>query len=315
METPVTKLDASRQPPSKPGAKAPPLFYVSYARYSTKGQRLGQSEARQIERAEEYAAKHGLKMLKSIVDQGVSAFRGANARKGAGLGDFVDDARTGRIPPGTRLLIEDFSRLSRQETKETVALLWDILRAKGPDGKMLMLAVVTLVDEQVYVWDETFDQFTLFKSLMKMEVAHEHSRKISEYTSRSIAMRKKAGTFHPPTPPGPETTAHCRRIAAVRVEKWAEKRAEHAERIEPLVEAVIKSVPGWWGEWARELNRQGIPMTRAGALWPCGKFLMRYCAKRPKLRDYGKRVALKPCKPLNPRRKVEAKADDEPAAG
>jgi DNA invertase Pin-like site-specific DNA recombinase len=57
---------------------------------------------------------------------GVSAFRGKNAATGM-LGEFIELVRSGAIPRGGYLLIENLDRLSRMTPRRAVRLLEEIV--------------------------------------------------------------------------------------------------------------------------------------------------------------------------------------------
>ncbi|MFD2168381.1 recombinase family protein [Thalassotalea euphylliae] len=91
-----------------------------YSRVSSQQQAsFGQGLERQIEQAEtflkSYNERHDTQyeIQDSIVDEGVSAFSGANIKDDAGLGRFLAAARAGKIPQDSLLIIEAPDRLSR----------------------------------------------------------------------------------------------------------------------------------------------------------------------------------------------------------
>jgi DNA invertase Pin-like site-specific DNA recombinase len=59
-------------------------------------------------------------------DLGVSAFRGAHTIKGK-LGEFITAIDTGRVQPGSYLLVENFDRMDRRRTLEALSLFISIL--------------------------------------------------------------------------------------------------------------------------------------------------------------------------------------------
>ena len=86
----------------------------SYLRFSTPEQMQGDSFRRQTEAARQYAEDHGLDLDESLTfkDLGVSAFRGKNVVEGA-LGQFIAAVDSGKVKPGSYLLVENLDRLSR----------------------------------------------------------------------------------------------------------------------------------------------------------------------------------------------------------
>ena len=110
-----------------------------YARYSTGIQAKGTSLRRQINNAEAFAAEQGWTIAHIIADEGVSAYRGKNLAQG-GLGRFLDAVKTGKVAPGSVLIVESLDRLSRNTLTAQMMLLLDIMKAG--------VEVVTLVDQR-----------------------------------------------------------------------------------------------------------------------------------------------------------------------
>ena len=75
-----------------------PRRAISYARFSYSKQADGFSLERQLEAAAAYCRRNNLTLdEQSFTDTGVSAFHGANARRGA-LSEFIALVESGRIP-------------------------------------------------------------------------------------------------------------------------------------------------------------------------------------------------------------------------
>ncbi len=100
VERPLTVLDA-----------------ISYKRFSSRKQGRGDSERRQTELAQQYCDEHGLKLIDTYLDAGLSGFTGQNLSDRGALRALLDAAKTGRFKPGTHLIVESLDRLSRQECK------------------------------------------------------------------------------------------------------------------------------------------------------------------------------------------------------
>ena len=98
----------------------------SYVRFSTPEQRKGDSLRRQIELSQRYAKDHGLTLDDTFSDEGVSFYRGRNAKEGA-LGAFIKAAETGRVKKGSCLLVENLDRLSREAPLDAIDQLRRIL--------------------------------------------------------------------------------------------------------------------------------------------------------------------------------------------
>jgi DNA invertase Pin-like site-specific DNA recombinase len=99
----------------------------SYVRFSTQDQAFGDSERRQLDAARQWAAANGYTLADaSLFDQGVSSFRGRNAKEGA-LGAFLASIEAGEVKRGSALIIEELDRLSRQPPMMTVELVKKII--------------------------------------------------------------------------------------------------------------------------------------------------------------------------------------------
>jgi DNA invertase Pin-like site-specific DNA recombinase len=90
----------------------PPAF--PYLRWSSEQQAEGDSRRRQIAGAQRFALDFDLELQDTLIDSGVSAGRGGNLKVGA-LATFIADAKSGKLPPRSWLLIEAFDRFSRAE--------------------------------------------------------------------------------------------------------------------------------------------------------------------------------------------------------
>ena len=100
----------------------------SYLRFSTPEQALGDSERRQVEKAEAWAAAKCIPLDKSYADRGKSGFKGTNRKRGA-LGRFLKQIKAGNIPHGSYLLVEDLDRLSREHPLDSLVLFKEIISA------------------------------------------------------------------------------------------------------------------------------------------------------------------------------------------
>jgi DNA invertase Pin-like site-specific DNA recombinase len=103
----------------------------SYLRYSSTEQKKGDSVRRQKALREAWLQRNpGVTLDTSLVleDRGVSAFRGKNAETGQ-LKAFRDEVESGRVPPGSYLLVENLDRLSRDEIEKALAVFLEIIGA------------------------------------------------------------------------------------------------------------------------------------------------------------------------------------------
>jgi DNA invertase Pin-like site-specific DNA recombinase len=140
----------------------------SYIRFSTPEQTRGDSYRRQLDLSQRYAQAHGIELDTSLQlnDFGISAFRGHNATSGK-LGSFLQAVETGKVKPGSVLLVESLDRLSRSEIMDSLTLFTQLL-AKD-------IAIVTLADSREYTRESINDIGNLVYSLLIMSRSHEES--------------------------------------------------------------------------------------------------------------------------------------------
>ena len=150
-----------------------PIAYA-YSRYSSEPQGKGHSISRQNEMVERYLKQHPELQLSTdaglqFSDQGVSAFRGTHAKKGA-FARFLRLVEDGHIEPGSYLLVEQFDRLSRQEPMKALAQLHSLLQED--------IIVVTLNDGKEYSKEVMAADggMSLMMSVLQMIRSHEESR-------------------------------------------------------------------------------------------------------------------------------------------
>ncbi|GJD94781.1 recombinase family protein [Methylobacterium iners] len=126
---------------SLPKGVIPSTIAHLYSRVSSAAQLDGQGMRRQQEGTDQWVADHGLTILNSYEDRGVSAYRGKN-RKDGQLAVILKKIESGVIKPGEHLIIESFDRLSRQPPMDAMNLLSQILK-KG-------IIVHSVLDRAVY---------------------------------------------------------------------------------------------------------------------------------------------------------------------
>lgn len=141
----------------------------SYLRFSTPEQSKGDSSSRQSRLAADYAARKGLELDDQLVfhDEGVSAYRGANATEGR-LAAFLEAVQAGEVAKGSVLLVESLDRISRDTAFQAQTLLSSII--------MQGVTVVTLIDEKEYsLASVQADPMALIYSILTFMRANEES--------------------------------------------------------------------------------------------------------------------------------------------
>jgi DNA invertase Pin-like site-specific DNA recombinase len=160
----------------------------SYLRYSTPEQALGDSERRQIEKAQEWAVANGYDYDDTYRDPATSAFRSKNRAVGM-LGQFFDDVRSGRITKGDLLLTESFDRLSRDEPLKA----FDLFRELVECGIVLVTGFLT-GSPQIYSRERLKrEPWALHSVLGEMIRAHSESLNKSERVAASHEKKRRDG--------------------------------------------------------------------------------------------------------------------------
>ncbi|BBT70651.1 recombinase family protein [Klebsiella sp. WP8-S18-ESBL-06] len=142
---------------------------ISYIRFSTKNQSVGDSTKRQTKYINDWLSRNPDYYLDDSLkfqDLGISGFSGANAKSGD-FAEFLAAVEKGYIEPGSVLLVESLDRVSRQDIDAAGEQLRKILRA-GVD-------VVTLVDSSWYTKESLKDPLSMIKAILVMQRAHEES--------------------------------------------------------------------------------------------------------------------------------------------
>ncbi|CDQ11965.1 Resolvase domain protein (modular protein) [Acidithiobacillus ferrivorans] len=201
--------------------------------------------------ARAYAAKHGLELADvSFRDLGLSGFDRSNIERGA-LAEFLTAVKSGKVEPGSLLLIEQFDRLSRAEISVALRLLLDLVASD--------IGVVTLVDEKLWDKNTVNDMPNLMLSLILMFRAHEESLAKSQRL-RAVWTEKKrtAGTKI--------LTAECPRWLTLKADRSSfsviEDRAEAIRQVFALSAAGIGA-----NAIVRRANIEKWPVPGKGDSW------------------------------------------------
>lgn len=122
-----------------------PIAY-SYKRFSSDAQEGNDSIRRQTAAATKFIEDHPelelvLDTTLSLIDAGVSAYKGKNLKQGA-LGVFMDAVKDGLIKPGSWLLLESLDRFTRQAVNIAANELLSLIN-RG-------IVVVTLHNQTIY---------------------------------------------------------------------------------------------------------------------------------------------------------------------
>lgn len=155
----------------------------SYLRFSDEKQSAGHSADRQTTYAKEWAAKRGLVLDEDFTmrDEGLSAFHQRHVTRGA-FGLFLAAIESGRVPPGSVLVVEGLDRLSRAEPLVAQTQMTEIVMAG--------VSVVTASDGIEYSREILRrEPMKLMYSLLVMIRAHEESSTKSVRVTKALLHR------------------------------------------------------------------------------------------------------------------------------
>lgn len=127
-------------------------------------------------------------------DLGVSSYRGANLRNG--LGKFIAEVDSGRVPKGSYLLVESLDRLSRQKVMDALSLLVSLID-KG-------IKVVPLSDAGAQVLDKTSGLGPLVMALSVMHRANDESESKSRRVKAAWQAKRRNAANKPVSRRAPE---------------------------------------------------------------------------------------------------------------
>ena len=227
----------------------------SYVRFSSAEQAAGDSLRRQTQKAEEYAAKHGLILddKLNIRDLGVSAFRGANVAMGA-LGDFLSLVQHGDIPKGSYLLAENIDRISRDVITEAMTTLTMLINSG--------ITLVTLGDGRSYS-RESINQspFVIMEPIMGFIRANDESKRKQELLRAAWhgkRLKLKDG--------GKPMTKLCPSWLRLKDDRSGYEVIEgRAEVVRRIFDTTLAGVGQ--NAIAATLNREGVPVFGSGDRW------------------------------------------------
>lgn len=225
-----------------------------YIRYSHEKQEEGSSYDRQIGMARQQYPSLLEDREHIYFDKGKSAYKGEQLAEGGELKRFHDDVKSGKVPAGSTLLVEDLDRLSRAD-------MWQAsenLRELTESG----ITVITLRDGQRYSGKLNLSSGLM--ALIKQELAHDESRKKAGRVAASYLDRY--------------AKARAGKKVKVLLPSWLEWVSENEPyKVKDAEAKVVESIFTWaaagysYAAIARMLNQRGIKPFRAGkkdgALW------------------------------------------------
>jgi DNA invertase Pin-like site-specific DNA recombinase len=225
-----------------------PVCY-SYLRYSSPQQAKGDSARRQQEATADWCRRHKVTLDTSLSlrDEGVSAFRGKHRENPDvhGLACFLQAVKSGRVPEGSYLVVENLDRLSREAIVPAVNLFTGILLAG--------VRVVQLMPVEV-VYTATADMSSIMLAIV--ELSRGHSESAAKSNRVGAAWRRKQ-----------KDAAENGKVMTRRIPGWVAVGKAGKLALVPAKAAVVRDIfaRAVAGESlcaiARALNTAGVPPT------------------------------------------------------
>jgi len=118
---------------------------ISYKRWSSPEQSAGNSAARQTDGYGKFCEAFKLAQGQSYTDSGLSGFHGTHKSKGK-LGEILQAIKSGSLPKGTTLVIENWDRLDRSRPDKSFQVVAEILSAGIDIGVVSLWQIFTETD-------------------------------------------------------------------------------------------------------------------------------------------------------------------------
>lgn len=144
-----------------------------YARFSNQEQAQGNSKARQLTLCRDMITRHNWQGSsdRELIDEGLSAFSGANRAPGGLLHYFEQEVDAGRYRNGHVLVVENLDRISRQGYDAVLPFLQK-LTSQG-------VTVATVDSNRIYPAFERVTMTSVIEAVVKSELSREESEKKS----------------------------------------------------------------------------------------------------------------------------------------
>ena len=161
---------------------AKPIAYA-YTRFSSAQQAAGDSKRRQESLTSSWADS-ALYEIRNLHDAGISAYSGRNRTIGQ-FGQFLTALRSGELGTKPVLLVENLDRISREELETAQGLFLEIVG--------LGATIITLHNGKRYA--KGMGLVDIITALVEMDVAHQHSAKLSMRVRAAWEARKRSGAI------------------------------------------------------------------------------------------------------------------------
>jgi DNA invertase Pin-like site-specific DNA recombinase len=217
---------------------------IAYVRWSSDDQAAGNSLERQTANVEAYCARNNLELVETLIDDGLSAFKGHHISRGK-FGEFLQAADRGKYRKHA-LIVEQMDRLSRQGISETGDLLKRIVKA----------GIEVHITQTNRVIRSLDDITTALLNVLESWSAEEYSRKLRERVGAAWRDKKRN------SPAGVSITN--------KLPGWLDGKTGEPIRLNEARAAVVRRIFKMTAEGvgkrliARRLNDEGVPTFGAG---------------------------------------------------
>jgi len=145
-----------------------------YARFSNQEQSRGSSKARQLKLCREMISDKEWQLSEDrvLIDQGLSAFSGANRASGGLLHQFEQDAEAGLFRNGHVLVVEHIDRISRQGHEEVLPFVTKMTQAG--------VTVAVAATRRIYKAYERVELGAVIEAVVAAELARQESENKSK---------------------------------------------------------------------------------------------------------------------------------------
>jgi DNA invertase Pin-like site-specific DNA recombinase len=238
-------------PRSAPDQEPTAVGY-SYCRFSRPDQAKGDSLRRQTAKTADWCKQNHVTLdtSLSLLDEGVSAFKGKHRDDKFALGQFLKLAERGRIPKGSYLIIENLDRLSREDERKALRLWMDILDAG--------IHIVQLQPETIFRHDKT-DMVDVMRAIIELSRAHSESVQKSQRQTAVWGEKKRRGRQ--------DGMTISRRMPAW-VHEVNGRRVNIPERAKVVERIYLLAAKGYGhGRIVRLLNAEGVPAFGPSGRW------------------------------------------------
>lgn len=163
-----------------PATISKPIAYA-YTRFSSAQQADGDSKRRQDSLTSSWPDAP-LYEIRNLHDAGISAYTGKNQTIGQ-FGQFLTALRHGKLGAKPVLLVENLDRISREELETAQTLFLEIISHGA--------TIITLHNGKRYA--KGMGLVDIITALVEMDLAHQHSAKLSMRVKAAWEARKRSG--------------------------------------------------------------------------------------------------------------------------